>query len=96
VKAIIHQRYWLYLLTALLLSMQSFAIWHDVEHPYHADSEQCERLEGIGHTPTLDIVTSLPLQFTTHACVVEPIFSVAFVSTALRDYHNIRAPPHSS
>ena len=95
-KAIIHQRYWIYLLTALLLSMQSLAIWHDAEHPYHATSEQCERLESISHTPTLDVVASIPLQFITHTCVVEPILSVAFVSTALRDHHNIRAPPHSS
>lgn len=95
-KNIINQRRWLYLLTALLLFMQSFAIWHDVSHPYHTSSEQCERLESISHTPTLDIVTSLPLQFITHSCVVEPLFSVAFVSTKLRDNHSIRAPPISS
>ena len=91
-----NQRYWLYPLTALLLLMQSFAVWHDVEHPYHAASEQCERLESISHTPTLDVVTPIPLQFIAHTCVIEAILSVAFASTALRDHHNIRAPPHSS
>ena len=92
-KNILNQRHWLYLLTALLLFMQSFAIWHDVSHPYHTDSEQCERLESISHTPTLDVIASIPLPYISQSCAVEALFSVAFVSKKLRNNHSIRAPP---
>ncbi|NQZ53012.1 MAG: hypothetical protein HRT93_02040 [Piscirickettsiaceae bacterium] len=91
-KNIINQRHWLYLLTALLLFMQSFAVWHDVSHPYHLASEQCERLASISHTPSLDTITSIPLPFISDSCSVEALFSVAFVSTKLRNNHSIRAP----
>jgi len=96
VKNILNQRHWLYLLTALLLFMQSFAIWHDVSHPYHTASEQCERLASIGHTPSLDTIASIPLPHISQSCAVEAIFSVAFVSTQLRNNHSIRAPPSFS
>lgn len=95
-KNILKQRHWLYLLAALLLFMQSFAIWHEVTHPYHVSSEQCQRLASIGHAPTLDIITSISLPFTSQSCAVEAIFSVAFVSTQLRNNHSIRAPPSFS
>ncbi len=95
-KNILNQRHWLYLLTALLLFMQSFAIWHDVSHPYHTASEQCERLASISHTPTLDTITSLPLSFISQSRAVEATSSVAFVSTQLRNNHGIRAPPSFS
>jgi hypothetical protein len=93
VKNILNQRHWLYLLAALLLFMQSFAVWHDVSHPYHAASEQCERLASISHTPTLDTITSIPLPYISKSSAVEAPFSVAFVSTKLRHNHSIRAPP---
>ncbi|NQY27062.1 MAG: hypothetical protein HRT92_07775 [Piscirickettsiaceae bacterium] len=92
-KNILKQRHWLYLLAALLLFMQTFAIWHDVSHPYHVASEQCDRLASISHTPTLDTITSIPLPFISHSCAVEARFSVAFVSIKLRNNHSIRAPP---
>ncbi len=95
-KNILNQRHWLYLLTALLLFMQSFAIWHDVSHPYHTANEQCERLASLSHTPTLDTITSLSLPYISQSCVVEAIFSVAFISTKLRNNHGIRAPPSFS
>ncbi|PCJ31485.1 MAG: hypothetical protein COA90_05860 [Gammaproteobacteria bacterium] len=95
-SAHLKQRQWLYLLAALVLFMQSFAVWHDVSHPFHTASEQCDRLEGVSHTPTLDLALSSPLEFNTHSRVIEPVSSVAYISTKLRDNHNIRAPPHFS
>jgi uncharacterized membrane protein len=88
------QRYWLALLTAILLLMQSFAIWHDTEHAFHTAEEQCERFEAFGHTPTLDIIASvIPLQ-TTLSAVVETT-PIAFVLPTRRyEAYTIRAPPH--
>ena len=49
----------LYFITALLLLMQSLALWHDVEHPFHSHDVQCERFEAFAHNPVLDKVDSL-------------------------------------
>jgi len=91
------QRYWLALLTALLLLMQSFAIWHDAEHAFHiadAAEEQCERFEAFGHTPTLDIIASvIPLQ-TTLSAVLETTPNAFILPTRRYEAYAIRAPPH--
>ncbi|OUR73619.1 hypothetical protein A9Q78_02800 [Methylophaga sp. 41_12_T18] len=88
-----HQRHWLALLTAILLLMQSFAIWHDAEHAFHIAEEQCERFEAYGHSPTLDIVTS-PQQFTTAPIsVVVSSSNTSSLPIQQRDAHSIRAPP---
>jgi len=87
------QRYWLALLTAILLLMQSFAIWHDAEHAFHTAEEQCERFEAFGHSPTLDVVTSPILLFTTQASVDEIIPATPSLPTRQREAYAIRAPP---
>jgi len=93
VNRIIKQRQWLYLLTALVLLMQSFAIWHDAEHPFHVTSDQCQRFESISHTPTLDLVTTILPQLTIQYSFVEPSVIVTYALQRLRDNHAIRAPP---
>lgn len=90
---IIKQRQWLYLLTALVLLMQSFAIWHDTEHPFHISSDQCQRFESISHTPTLDLTTPILPQLTIQYCAAEPSTIVTFASKRLRENHDIRGPP---
>ena len=88
-----HQRHWLALLTAILLLMQSFAIWHDAEHAFHTVEEQCERFEAFGHSPTLDIVSS-PQHFTTAPIsVVISSSNTSPLPTQQREAHAIRAPP---
>jgi len=88
-----HQRHWLALLAALLLLMQSFAIWHDAEHAFHTAEEQCERFEAFGHSPTLDIVSSPKLLFTTQVQVVEVLPATPSLPTRQREAYAIRAPP---
>ena len=90
---VIKQRQWLYLLTALVLLMQSFAIWHDTSHPFHLASDQCQRFESISHTPTLDLVTAILPQLTTQYGIAETVITITFASKRLRDNHAIRAPP---
>lgn len=90
---IIKQRQWLYLLTALVLLMQSFAIWHDAAHPFHLASDQCQRFESISHTPTLDLVTAILPQLTTQYNVAEPSVTLVYVLTRIRENHTIRGPP---
>ena len=84
----------LYLVTVLLLLMQSFAIWHDAEHAFHAENEQCERFEAFGHAPTLDHIVTLPTLFTTPFSVVNAVQTDTFLANRQRDAYAIRAPPH--
>jgi hypothetical protein len=93
VNRIIKQRQWLYLLTALVLLMQSFAIWHDASHAFHIASDQCQRFESISHTPSLDLVASILPQLTAQYSTAEPVITSTYVSKRLRDNHAIRAPP---
>jgi hypothetical protein len=91
-----HQRHWLALLAALLLLMQSFAIWHDAEHAFHTVEEQCERFEAFGHSPTLDLVNSLTPEFKNHTPVVQATSTLTFLPSRLREAYAIRAPPSFS
>lgn len=92
-NSIIKQRQWLYLLTALVLLMQSFAIWHNAAHPFHLASEQCHQFDSISHTPSLDLVTPLLPQLTTQYSIAEPVITITYASKRLRDNYTIRAPP---
>lgn len=87
------QRYWLALLTAILLLMQSFAIWHDAEHAFHTAEEQCERFEAFGHSPTLDVVSSLSVSFATQTTVVAVVPALSLLPSRQREAYAIRAPP---
>jgi len=87
------QRHWLYLLTALLLLMQSFAIWHDVSHPFHLSDVECERFESISKTPTVDLTHSINPIWTNAFSFVQAPVIITFPQQRLRDSHSIRAPP---
>lgn len=88
-----HHLKWLYLLSVLLLSLQSFAIWHDTAHPFHTADGQCERLEIIKHTP---VVNASPLALISSTTVVLLIVAVADQSLTVKNRHLpqlIRGPP---
>lgn len=83
----------LYLLAAVVLLLQSFAIWHDVEHPFHQAELQCERLDAINHAPAVDHTTTLaviPAGFSTSQ-VIKPSGSI--VSDRKPATSSIRGPP---
>jgi len=96
VSVIKQQRHWLYLLTALLLFMQSFALWHDVTHPFHIADTPCQQFEVISHTPSVEPSLSILPIFISQFSAVEPTTSVAYLPKRLRDSHGIRAPPFIS
>lgn len=84
----------LYLLAAAVLLLQSFAIWHDVEHPFHTADSQCERLDGIHHTPAVDHSPSLavvPVSFSSGRNIKAIISDVSDRTPATTP---IRGPPH--
>jgi len=90
------QRQWLYLLTALMLLMQSFAFWHDASHPFHIANEQCAPFHAVSHTPSLDLVSSaLPFYFQ-QLVAIEPEFNTVLISVLAVENHPIRAPPQYS
>ena len=92
-KSITHQRQWLYLLTALVLFMQSLALWHDGSHPFHLTDDQCQRFESVSHTPSIAPALAVPPEFTTHFSVNEPPINITYAEKRLREHHAIRAPP---
>lgn len=89
----LQQRHLLYLLTAILLLMQSFAIWHDVDHPFHIAEQQCEHFEAFNHSPTLDIPTQALPVFNAQFSIVQTTPSATYVPNQQRDAYAIRAPP---
>ncbi|KKN49114.1 hypothetical protein LCGC14_0646180 [marine sediment metagenome] len=76
--------------------MQSFAIWHDTEHPFHIASDQCQRFESITHTPTLDLVATTLPQPTIEYSFAESSFTITYVANRIRENHTIRGPPSFS
>jgi hypothetical protein len=87
-----HRQY-LYALAVIILLLQSFAVWHDTEHPFHTTEAQCERLNAINHLPFADITPELAI--TLHVATVtlaSPSYSFSLPVTA-RQQHAIRAPP---
>lgn len=88
-----HKRYALYALAAIVLLLQSFAVWHDVEHPFHTAQAQCERFDAISHAPLADITPSIAITLqTTVVSSDTPQFAFLLPSTPRRAY-SIRAPP---
>lgn len=88
-----HHFKWLYLLAALVLSLQSFAIWHDTAHPFHTADAQCERLEIIKHMPVVNANPSLLVSGTP---VLVQIIAVADHHLTVKNRHLpqlIRGPP---
>lgn len=90
------QHHLLYFVTALLLLMQSFAIWHDAEHAFHAEDEQCERFEAFANSPAFDLIPHTLVITTTQTSITETTQSVALPQYKQRDAYAIRAPPSFS
>lgn len=88
-----HHLKWLYLLAALVLSLQSFAVWHDTAHPFHKAEAQCERLEIIKHTP---VVNAIPVLLVASTTLLVQTIVVADQHLAVKNRHLpqlIRGPP---
>jgi len=83
----------LYLLAAVLLLMQSFAIWHDAEHSFHLNTDQCQRFSAFNHVPTLDIITLPTFNFTPVYQSIEVDSTYALLPSQQREAYAIRAPP---
>jgi hypothetical protein len=86
-------RHWLYALAAIVLLLQSFAVWHDAEHAFHTAAEQCERLNAINHLPAADITPELAV--TIHSAPAEMAETTYrfLLATRPEQQHAIRAPP---
>ncbi len=87
---------WLYLLTALVLLMQSFAIWHDSSHPFHIDPDQCQRFESVSHSPTIEPVNTLLTTVISQRFIIKLIAVISPTSVPLHNQHAIRVPPYFS
>lgn len=88
-----HHLKWLYLLAALVLSLQTFAVWHDTAHPFHKAEAQCERLEVIKHTP---VVNASPVLLLASTTLLVQIVVVADQHLTVKNRHLpqlIRGPP---
>lgn len=87
------KRHWFYALAAIVLLLQSFAVWHDAEHAFHTADAQCERFNALNHVPVADITPDIIV--TPHRIsVARNQTHYAFVlPTYTRSHHAIRAPP---
>jgi len=86
-------RHYLLALAAIVLLLQSFAVWHDAEHPFHTAEVQCERLNAINHLPVADISPEMAVTLQSAIIVSEsPAYRLQLPATS-RQQHAIRAPP---
>jgi predicted urease superfamily metal-dependent hydrolase len=86
-------RHWLYALAAIVLLLQSFAVWHDAEHPFHTAEAQCERLNAINHLPAADITPELAVFVHSTPVEVTELHSRSVLANRPNLQQAIRAPP---
>jgi hypothetical protein len=87
------KRHWFYALAAIVLLLQSFAVWHDAEHAFHTAEAQCERLNAINHLPVADISPEINVvQLSSHVDSKQTPY-VFLLPASPRSQHAIRAPP---
>ena len=88
-----HTQHLLWLFAAVLLLMQSMAVWHDAEHAFHDHIALCDQLNVVSHTPSTDSYPQLIVGIWQHhfqldTAVTAPAhFENSYLSFA------IRAPP---
>lgn len=87
------KRHWFYALAAIVLLLQSFAVWHDAEHAFHTADAQCERLNGINHLPVADITPDIVVAQRSVTVERESAIYVFSLPVSSRSQHAIRAPP---
>lgn len=93
----VHQkRHYLYVIAAIVLLLQSFAVWHDAEHAFHHAEAQCERLNAISHFPLADVATEVSLHQSRATLSLEVDSPVITLPFAQRQSYLIRAPPFFS
>ena len=83
----------LLLLAAIVLLLQSFAVWHEVEHPFHHAEVQCERFHAITQLPVLDCLQSITLTSQFQSFFAEVITFQLALPTLADAVYLIRAPP---
>lgn len=88
-----HKRHLFYALAAILLLLQSFAVWHDAEHAFHTAEAQCERLNAINHLPAADITPELAVRLQSEVVSLETQSYVFYLPATSAQQHSIRAPP---
>lgn len=88
-----YKRHYLYVLAAIVLLLQSFAVWHDAEHPFHKAEAQCERLNAIGHFPLADVAADVSIYLQQAVISLEVDSLVTTLPFAQRQSYLIRAPP---
>lgn len=87
------KRHWFYALAAIVLLLQSFAVWHDAEHAFHTAEAQCERLNAINHLPVADISPEIIVtQHSTGIDSEEDSYTFQLPASP-RSQYAIRAPP---
>lgn len=87
------KRHYLYVLVAIVLLLQSFAVWHDAEHAFHHAEAQCDRLNAIGHVPLADLATDVSVHWHQTILSLEEDFTVTTLPLAQHRSYLIRAPP---
>ena len=87
------KRHWFYALAAVVLLLQSFAVWHDAEHAFHTAEAQCERLDAINHLPVADLTPEMVVHtHSTHISAESDLYAFSLPLSS-RSQHAIRAPP---
>lgn len=84
------------LLAMSVLLMQTYAVWHEAEHPFHEHVAECDRLTVISQQGALE-----PTAEVTAICY--PTLTIAFFAdatprrdTGVGDQYSIRGPPNFS
>ncbi len=85
-----------YLLAAILLFMQWFAVLHDTTHPFHQTSQECSKFEAISKSPTADLATAPQLLTLFSVASIEHIVATPLLRQHLQTTPPIRAPPKYS
>ncbi|HEC75231.1 MAG TPA: hypothetical protein ENI26_12800 [Methylophaga aminisulfidivorans] len=83
----------LYALAAIVLLLQSFAVWHDAEHSFHHADAQCERLNAINHIPFATINADISILSVLKSVFIETDSSVPTLPATQLSHYSIRAPP---
>ncbi|MDF1588785.1 MAG: hypothetical protein P1P93_06460 [Gammaproteobacteria bacterium] len=83
----------LYALTAILLLMQAFAVWHDTSHPFHQATQECSKYEAVSHTPTASLTTVPELFHSISIVLIDVVVTTLLLQTYIESNHPIRAPP---
>lgn len=92
-RQIQYKRQWFYLLAAVVLLLQSFAIWHNATHPFHTSEIQCERFNAINHLPGADLQAEISIAQHFVSVSTEQDAPLQTLPARQREQHPIRAPP---